>query len=507
MRTLLGLASLALAAPALANDTVDSAIYSTTTTRQPSSGWVVQFPTGSEDYFNAVFEVATGGGSVEGPAIAADLPITAIAVSVADFGSGRTYPLVGVHLSNLSLDSTGQTPDLASPIAQRLSPPLSPPPLFDHVVFDLDEGTIAHGATKAHGVVQFPPGDSGGLGVGADTLGTGPRAGLTSNGYATPALMVSSLQWGLNAGQDNTATSSCKPIDRQPHGRLRISNNSQVGAGDRLSTKVRGGDSLQLAFYGAKVGDQLRLFYDLPPCTPVSALGPVLPTIPDPDGDGSYLRLNAIWPSGFGNSTLRFSAAWGNPACDHPGAGFTNCVTVITGTDPRFGIVDDGTIESGWVVRIPAGAFNYMNNNFGDGTGKNGVIGLTLAVLDFVTTTPSFVGAGVSNANLAVDPTGQTPDVRGPGLLALVAPFTFPSGTFATTSNQYVSHAVAVPGAALGPHVHGWMQFTPGEPGYLGMGADTSSPINGLSGWSLDGYVSPANVASYANWGIRIATN
>ncbi|MFO0980560.1 MAG: hypothetical protein U1E76_02245 [Planctomycetota bacterium] len=372
-------------------------------------------------------------------------------------------------------------------------------------MFNLSEGAIPGGQTKVHAVEQFPPGDSGLLGLDAARSARARAPVSRTDGYATPALLISFLEYGLNPGQDNTSTTSCSSAARLPHGRLRATNNTQVGSGDHLTTRVKGGDSLQLAFYGSKSGDKLRLYFNVAPCTPAIAIGPVLPTIPDPDGDGSYIRLNATWPSGFGGQTFRFSAVWGNPACGNPGVGFTNCVTVVTGADPTFGILDDGTIENGWVVQFPAGPSDYFNNNFGDGTGKNGIVGVTVAVLDFVTTTPSYASAGVSNANLGVDPTGQTPDIG--GALAVVAPFTFTSGTFATTSAQYVSHAVGVAGGLLTTKVHGWVQFTPGEPGFLGIGADTSSPANGLSGWSLDGYATPANVVSYANWGIRVATN
>ncbi|MFO0982378.1 MAG: hypothetical protein U1E76_11685 [Planctomycetota bacterium] len=509
LRSSLALAALAmLAARVLANDTVDSAIYSTTTQRRPNTGWVVQFPTGTQDYFNAVFDVVAGSGNLQGQNSVADgLPITSIALSVADFGSGRTYATVGVYKSNLAVDSTGATPDLASPVSQSFSPALSPPNLFDYVVFNLSEGAIPGGQTKLHAVEQFPPGDPGLLGLGADTLGTAPRAAFTSDGYATPALLISFLEYGLNPGQDNTATTSCSSAARLPHGRLRTTNRTQVGSGDYLSTAVRGGDTLQLAFYGSKSGDKLRLYFNVAPCTPAVAIGPVLPTIPDPDGDGTFIRLNATWPSGFGGQTFRFSAVWGNPACSAPGVGFTNCVTVVTLADLPFGNCDDGTIESGWVVQIPSGPSDYFNNHFGDGSSQNGIVGITIAVLDFVTSTPAYPTSGVSNANFGVDPTGHTPDIGNP--LATVSPFTFTSGTFATTSGQYVSHSVSVAGGLLGTNVHAWVQFPPGDSGFLGVGADTSSPANGCSFFTSNGYATPAVtfLVGTGNWGMRVAVN
>ncbi|MFO0981963.1 MAG: hypothetical protein U1E76_09510 [Planctomycetota bacterium] len=458
MRTLLGLASLALAAPALANDTVDSAIYSTTTTRQPNSGWVVQFPTGSEDYFNAVFDVIAGSGNVDGPTLADGLPVTAIALAVADFGSGRTYPRMGVYPSNLAVDSTGLTPDLASPISERLSPPLTAPALFDHVVWDLPEGAIPGGQTKVHGVEQFPPGDSGLLGIGADTAGTGPRAGFTTDGYATPALVISFLEFGINPGQDNTATASCRVIGHRTVAcASRATRRSARAIISRRRCDLAPRCSLPFLARAAATACAFTTISRL------AAGGRDRPGAAGDPGPRWRWQLPALerdlaiglrWPD------VALQRRVGNAACSNPGAGFTNCVTVVTAR-PTFGVLDDGTIENGWVNSFPAGPSDYFNNHFGvPPSNVNGVVGLTLAVLDFVTTTPSFASAGVSNANLAVDPSGQTPDVRGPGVLAVVAPFTFPSGTFATTSNQYVSHAVAVPGAALGSHVHGWMQFT-----------------------------------------------
>ncbi|MFO0980646.1 MAG: hypothetical protein U1E76_02685 [Planctomycetota bacterium] len=471
------------------------------------SGWVVTSPTGSADYFDATYGVIPGITNVENGVLAGGLPIRCIAVSVADFGSGRTYPILGVFNSNLGLDPSGQTPDLHSPVAAVASPTLGAPPLFEFETFGGVVGSIPPGSSAVHVVGQLPPGDSGLLGIGADSTASATgNSGFTTDGYSTPSISASFLDFGLNPGQDNSATTSCKSSDRLPHGRLRASNLKQgIGEGDRLTAEIRGGDTLNLAFFGTKTGDKFRLYFNVAPCAPAVAIGPLLPTLPDPDGDGTFIRLNATWPTGYGGNTFRFSALWGNGACASPGVGFTNCVTVITLPDPTFGICDDGTIESGWVVSVPSGPSDLFNNDFGLGTGQHGVVGLTIAVLDFGTATPAFPRAGVSNANFVVDATGHTPDVSGAGLLALIAPFTFPSGTLATTSGLYVNHAVAVPGASLGTHVHGWVQFPPGDSGLLGVGGDTTMS-NGCSFFTLDSYTTPA-VSFFANWGIRLKTN
>ena len=145
---------------------------------------------------------------------------------------------------------------------------------------------------------------------------------------------------------------------------------------------MKAGDVLDVAFYGTHKGDLWKIYYALPDCTAVRGIS-VLPSLPDPDSDGSYMRVNFTWPIGFGGQTFRFTAAWGNPSCNPPGAGFTNCITIISAPDPKYGSCDDGTIESGWLVQAPAGSSDYFSNNFGDGSGQNGIVGLSIAVLDF----------------------------------------------------------------------------------------------------------------------------
>ncbi|MFN8549685.1 MAG: hypothetical protein U0527_17375, partial [Candidatus Eisenbacteria bacterium] len=239
----------------------DSSISITDVQREIKQGLVVQIPTGSSDYFNVAHAVQPGIGNSD--EVVDGLPVTGISVSVADFGSGRTYPTVGIFASNLGLDPTGATPDLASPIVALASPPNPAPPLFTSVFFDTPEGTIAAGSTRAHATLQLPPGDSGLLAVGGSsgTVPTGTSY-FTSDGYATTAKPLVGFDLGLNVEQDNSATTSCKPADRKPHGRLRVSSGGPIehGKGDVLATAVKVGDPFELAFFGPQLGDRLRLY-------------------------------------------------------------------------------------------------------------------------------------------------------------------------------------------------------------------------------------------------------
>jgi len=139
-------------------------------------------------------------------------------------------------------------------------------------------------------------------------------------------------------------------------------------------------------------------------------------------------------------------------------------------------ILDDGIIESGWNVQTPAGTLRLLQQQLrSQARLREWRVALTIAVLDFVTAVPAFPSSGISNPNLAVDATGNTPDIAGTGLLATIAPFTFAPATFATTFAQYVSRPVSVSGSVMtGVSIHGWLQFPPGDPGLLGCGADTS---------------------------------
>jgi hypothetical protein len=497
-RALIGLATLAVAAvPALANDTVDGAIYGTTLTQNPGNGYIVSIPCGASDYFNDVYTLTAGTGNNEG--VSSGFAITSISVSVADFGGGYQYPVVGAYNSNLALDSTGGTPDLSSAIASTNPVLTAPASLFDFVEWNLANAGIPGGSTRVHGVVQFDPNDTAGqLGVGGSY--TAGKTGFTVDGYGTPAITWSGVETGINLGQANTTTSSCGQAARLPHGRLRVNNNTDVGAGDHLTTTVKGGDQLQLSFWGSKSGDKFKLYYAVSNCAPAIGIGPVLPTLANPDG-GTYLRINTVWPSGFGGATFYFSAIWGNPACSNPGVGFTNCVTVITGADPLFGKVDDGTIEWGLAVHSIGGASDYFNNDLADATAHPAADydDLVIGVLDFVTTTSAdFPQAGVSPF-LGADPSGHTPDIA--NAVYVIAPYTWPAGAFQSTSGLYTVHT-GVPSGNPGLHTNAWFQFQPNALN-VWCGGDSTTP-QGKSSWTLDGYATNANVWSPYNFAIRV---
>lgn len=507
-KALLSFAAMALAAAGASAQSENSTIWSNQAVAI-DSGWVVIFPTGSSDYFSQAF-AAVATLNVEDGTVSKSMPIKGVGVASSDFGTSQTYPTVGVFRPNVSLDPGGNTPDLSLPIATSTETYVTAP-LFTYQDYDTTaQASIPLSDATTLSVVQLPPGDSGLLGVGADSNAAPGTSGFTQDGFATPSVTLTFLDFGMAIGQDNSATSSCKPADRAPSGRLRTQKLTAAGImnGDHLTTVVTGGDTLNLAFFGTKSGDKFRLYFNTAPCTPAIAIGPVLGTANDGDGDGTFLRINATFPSGFGGQTFRFSAVWGNGACLAPGAGFTNCVTVITTADAQYGIIDDCTMESGWVVNIPALSSDYFNNSFGaKPSGVNGVTALTISVFDFVTATPAYPTSGVSTANTTVDASGNTPHVTGGGVLATVSPFTFTSGTFATTCSQFVSHAVSVSGGAMtGPSIHGWVQFPPGDPGLAGVGADTSSGTTGKSFFSLDAYTTPS-IAFFTNWGIRLKTN
>src|SRR5262249_8571376 len=127
-RTLIIACSLAVTPLVFAGHEGDSTIWVTDLKGEIDSAWVPMFLGGPSDFFNTAHTVLPGLGNSED--LVDGLPITGIAVSVADFGTTLRYPMVGVFYSNFGLDPSGLTPDLSQPISSVTSPVPDPPFLF-----------------------------------------------------------------------------------------------------------------------------------------------------------------------------------------------------------------------------------------------------------------------------------------------------------------------------------------------------------------------------------------
>src|SRR5262249_4093087 len=150
-------------------------------------------------FFNVRYPVVPGHDNSE--SVVDGLPITGIGISVMDNGTSNTYPVVGIFLADFVLDPSGNTPDLSQPISSVASPPITVANNFDFEPVDLPEGSIPPGTPAVQAVVQLPPGDSGLLGVGSDsTFSASDSSGFTLDGYTTPSITLSFLDFGMNPG-------------------------------------------------------------------------------------------------------------------------------------------------------------------------------------------------------------------------------------------------------------------------------------------------------------------
>ncbi|MEW6741735.1 MAG: hypothetical protein AB1486_03165 [Planctomycetota bacterium] len=454
----------------------------------PESTWVVSIPCGSSDFFNTRFDGYSG------------RPIRGVSIGSADFSGGTAaFPVAGLFDANFTVDPTGNTPALTS--GSSTGPVPGGGTVFNFVYANIPDTRPR--TEPQHVVVQFPPGGTL-LGVGADTS-TSPSTfnGWTLTGYTTPAVPFTGGDWCLNLNIDAIAEVAAAGAG----GRLRCFVNLNDETGDFIRVTVRAGGDLGLVYFGPAPGTVWMLFLSFLGM-PVSPVTGTLPTIPDPPG--GYLRAGTTWPYGFGNTKLSFVAVSGVPGVKGS-VGISNEVTISTLPDPPpWGVKDDGSYESGWVVSVPAGPSDFFNVNFNPGfppAWVNNVTDFKLAVMDFGTTATAYPLTGVFPANYAVDPSGNTPDLATP---YESAPLTFPPGAFCTTSGALIvrTFAAPIPYASLtSDDVHGVVQFPPG-PSLLAIGADTVSTFFwGHSFWTSTGYATPAAAFPNGNWGIRLGSN
>ncbi|MEW6746646.1 MAG: hypothetical protein AB1486_28225, partial [Planctomycetota bacterium] len=418
-----------------------------------------------------------------------------------DFGSGTSYPRTGLFDANITLDATGNTPDLATGTSAGALP-------GGGVVYNYVYGSFGGNYTPAsepnHVATQFPPGDSATLAIANDDTSTTLFSGWTQDGYTTPA--YGGYNFGLNAIVNRIAELQAAPAPAAYDGGLSQYLESSDERGDFTTVTVGTGNFYGLIYNNATSGVLWQLWLSFLGA-PFKKLSPTLFTFPS--GGGAYLRAGDFWPYGFGGFTFNFVAVSGKPGVLGSVA-VSNEVTLITLPDVgcNWGIADDGVVESGWVVSIPSGSSDYFSNYFNCGFTPpvDYVTNYLLSVLDFGTTATSYPSSGVHVANTTIDPSGWTPDLS---FGWAVAPYTFVPLTFATTSGMYVARDfVDIPYATFGTDdVHGVIQFPPGDSGWLGIGGDTTpSPnVNWASTWTLNGYTTAANrFDTIAGWGLRM---
>ncbi|MEW6742454.1 MAG: hypothetical protein AB1486_06820 [Planctomycetota bacterium] len=469
-----------------AGDSATSTQNETLTDGQLEQGWVVSIPSGGSDYFNVRYDGLAG------------RPLRGVSVGTADFGSATSYPIAGLFDSNLTLDPSGETPDLSSgrsvgPVAPAAAP-------FDYVYASFS-GLYYPAAEPQHVVVQMPPGDPGLLGIGADSnLPLQGFSGWTADGYDTPAY-TGAETWGLNANIDAVVELNAQGND----GRLRWSVSTSDETGDLLAVDVVPGDSLALAFFAPQVGTSWIVFSSVSG-SPVARKSTVIATIADPPG--AYRRLGITWPSGLGSLSLTFVAVSGIVGVSGT-VGISNEITLTAREDlgDVWGIKDDGSYEHGLIIQIPTGSADFFNVNFNPGQTPvvSEITDFELAVMDFGTTSTAFPLSAVCPANTTLDPSAMTPDLSQP---YEAAPLTFPAGVFATTSAVNVVRTFSTPipySSVQDDNVHGVVQLPPGDFGLLAVGIDTSSTLPSGSAWSVDGYVTPAYPFSY-KLGLRLGS-
>ncbi|MEW6741800.1 MAG: hypothetical protein AB1486_03490 [Planctomycetota bacterium] len=501
-RSVLAVATLGLLAlPVMAQENVPPQFLNITRTDGwLESSWVVQVPSGNSDYFNTRYD------SVPVYPPITELAIAGVSVGSAAFWWDTSYPLVGLFDANLTLDPSGNTPDLNSGISAG--------PVIGgcnwgafNYVFGSFGGNVVPASEPQHVVCQLPPDDPGMLRIGGVARAPSESvSGWTMDGYRTPANSWD-VDFGLNVVADAISELQGLPGGCNSYLHFYLSRTDE--SGDFRRVEMCAAEVFLGVVYHTSCSGALWQLWESFLGVPVRRLSQTLFTLPS--GGGGYLRAGDFWPAGFGGLTLNFAAIGGVPGVQGS-VHVSNEVTLQTLPDApgNWGVRDDGTIETGWVVSAPSQTSDYFSNWFNCMVMPpiTTVTDFKLAVMDFGTTATAFPTSGVFTANTTLDPSGWTPDLSN-GFA--VAPFTFVPMTFSTTSGRYVTRDFAdFPYSTFGTDdVHGVIQFPPGDTGLVAVGGDvTPKPtIRWASTWTSDGYRTRARRCdTEVGWGLRLGS-
>lgn len=158
---------------------------------------------------------------------------------------------------------------------------------------------------------------------------------------------------------------------------------------------------------------------------------------------------------------------------------------------------DDGTAETSFKIRAPSASGDFFNVDF-DRVAANQCIIALCAATNLTGPGGAIDRLGIYPDNLAVDPTGTTPDLSNP-----ITEITNPTGVPTGFCTGFVAYDI--PDVTLGSTpVHMGMTFPAGDSS-LWLCTDTNGAIAGRSYFTTNSYATPA-IPFSVNWMLRLGS-
>jgi hypothetical protein len=456
--------------------------------------WKIGNPSGPSDWFNVDFDNLLASRTIIGVAPAFDESTLNLSPS---------WAKTGIYPDNLSIDSTGTTPDIANPIAEVVS---------GNVIFGNDCNfnpftiPLLHltTATNTHVAFQHTGGDSA-MWMCSDTSSTPVgRSYFTSAGYASPAVSFG-LNWMLRVGT--------VPLGAAAN--IFLINGGTAATVTHLQ-------SVALSFYGSAPGQLCGLF-----TAPPLPIGSVLFVNTGLNGPlpHAWTICGPVQCNTPINIAITFNVFWLNTQLTKPNGKFailkSNTSGMLVTSNPAgcgfcFGQKDDGALDNfAWKVNQPAGSNDWFNVQHGAPSGFSGVTSLTgveIANWDFCGTggTGSWAEVGIYVEHSTIT---FAPDVSAP--LATVggasAPYAPAAADWGYPSPFYDTADVAANTTTI---YHAAAQWNTGD-SCLFVASDTTATgpdpcgtlPNSTSFSSPDGYTATIGNLSTANWLMKIDWN
>ncbi len=496
------------------------------------TSWKVFYPTAAGDAFNVDFDQAAGG-----------MTATGVAMNTYQTTSTGVIGLKYVLLApdNLTVDTTGATPDVNSPLSILGSlsgtvtitgnPGVSAGFCPGFVGYDLPDVTL--GTSGVHVVTTCLTGDSG-TWVCSDASDADARSYFTSSSYSTAASILSGHDLMLRViGAVNTGAGSAYLTVNNASGTV------EVGQADLLASTLWSNCAIQPTLYITGVTIPGYPFVQFP--TTILSTGyengsPIADLTQGTVGGflassiscvcvpaGSIFDVSAFY---LDNCSLKKNGK--------PQLRSTNAVRVVVTPNLAacnpcicFGQADDGSLDGNiWKVQNPAGSRDYFNARIGgavdpcgSGCPVTSVTSISMASWDFCGSGPSWASVGLYQES--------TLDPGSPDLAAVVASattldmapnaadFSYPATTY-DFPDVLASTSVALAGLTSGHVAARWK--TGDTCTWIGSDTDgtddNANPTGSCSNipgtgsyFTLSGYSTPAVQFTTANWMMKVVWN